>query len=36
MQEFKYGEVVWAEAVTHGGNTANVVQECKILEIEIL
>ena len=36
MQEFKYGEVVWAEAETHGGDTANVVQECKILEIEML
>jgi hypothetical protein len=36
MQEFEYGEVVWANAETHGGNTANVVQECKILEIEML
>jgi len=34
MQSFKYGAVVWANAETHGGNTANVVQECKILEIE--
>jgi len=34
MQEFKYGEVVWAEAVTHGGTNSEVVQECKILEIE--
>lgn len=36
MESFKYGEVVWADAETHGGNTANVVQECKILEIEML
>jgi len=36
MQSFKYGEVVWAEAETGGGITANVVQECKILEIELL
>jgi hypothetical protein len=36
MQEFKYGEVAWADAETHGGNTATVVQECKILEIEML
>ena len=36
MQSFKYGEVVWAEAETHGGTTATVVQECKILEIELL
>ncbi len=36
MQSFKYGEVVWAKAETHGGETATVVQECKILEIEML
>ena len=24
MQEFKYGAVAWADAETHGGNTANV------------
>jgi len=35
MQEYKYGAVAWAKAETHGGNTANVVQECKILEIEL-
>ena len=35
MQSFKYGAVVWADAETHGGNTANVVQECKIVEIEM-
>ena len=36
MQEFKFGQVVWADAVTHGGENANVVQQCQILEIEIL
>ena len=36
MQQFKYGEVAWADAETHGGENASVVQECKILEIEIL
>ena len=35
MQEYEYGAVAWANAETHGGNTANVVQECKILEIEL-
>jgi hypothetical protein len=35
MQEFKYGAVAWADAETHGGVTANVVQECKIVEIEL-
>lgn len=36
MQLFKIGEAVWAPAETHGGTTANVAQECKILEIELL
>ncbi|MGB5258205.1 MAG: hypothetical protein WBN44_13195 [Woeseiaceae bacterium] len=36
MQLFKIGEAVWAPAETHGGDTADVVQECKILEIEVL
>ena len=35
MQEFKYGEVAWADAETHGGITATVVQECKIVEVEL-
>jgi hypothetical protein len=35
MQSFEYGAVAWADAETHGGNTANVVQECKILEVEL-
>jgi hypothetical protein len=36
MQEFKYGDVAWATAETHGGTNAEVIQECKILEIETL
>jgi hypothetical protein len=36
MQEFKYGEVAWAAAETHGGSNPAVVQECKVLEIEVL
>ncbi len=36
MQLFKIGEAVWAPAETHGGTTTDVVQECKILEIELL
>jgi hypothetical protein len=35
MLQFKYGDVVWADAETHGGNTANVVQECKIVHVEL-
>ena len=36
MQEFKYGEIAWATAETHGGGNPAVVQECKVLEIEVL
>jgi hypothetical protein len=36
MQEFKFGEVAWANAETHGGGNPDVVQECRILHIEIL
>jgi hypothetical protein len=36
MQQFKFGEVVWAPAETHGGYTANVVQDCIVLEVELL
>lgn len=36
MEEFKFGQVVWANAVTHGGENADVVQQCQILEIELL
>lgn len=36
MQLFKIGEAVWAAAETHGGTTTDVVQECKILEVELL
>ncbi len=36
MEEFKFGQVVWADAITHGGENANVVQQCQILEIELL
>ncbi len=35
MQLFRIGEVHWAAADTHGGRTAAVVQECKIIEIEL-
>jgi len=35
MQEFKYGEVAWAAAQTHGGANAEVVQECRVLHIEL-
>ena len=36
MQEFKYGDVAWANAESHGGTNPAVIQECRILEIEML
>ena len=35
MQSFRLGDVQWADAITHGGVTSTVVQECSILEIEL-
>jgi hypothetical protein len=35
MKSFKFGEPVWAPAETHGGVTANVVEQCSLLEIEL-
>ena len=35
MQSFKLGDVLWAERVTHGGETSRVIQECSLLEIEL-
>lgn len=36
MQEFEFGDVAWANAETHGGGNPDVVQECRILEVEML
>ena len=36
MQSFKFGEPAWAPAGTHGGETANVVQECHVVVVELL
>jgi hypothetical protein len=35
MESYKFGEPVWAPAETHGGITANVVEQCSLLEIEL-
>jgi hypothetical protein len=35
MESFKFGTPVWAPAGSHGGVTANVVQQCSIIEIEL-
>ena len=34
MQSFRLGDVAWRAALTHGGETSKVVQECSRLEIE--
>ena len=35
MESFKFGEPTWQPANTHGGNTANVIEECHIVEVEL-
>ena len=35
MESYKFGEPTWAPAETHGGITANVIQQCSIIEVEI-
>jgi hypothetical protein len=36
MESFKFGEPVWEPAMTHGGETSSVIEQCTILEIELL
>ena len=35
MESHKFGDVYWADSLTHGGRTSNVVEECRSIEIEI-
>lgn len=35
MESYKFGDVLWAPATTHGGATSTVVQECRSVEIEL-
>ncbi len=35
MESFKFGTPIWAAAESHGGVTANVVQQCSVIEVEI-
>lgn len=35
MESFKFGTPVWAPADTHGGETSNVIQECRVIEVEL-
>ncbi len=36
MESFKFGEPTWAPAATHGGTTSNVIQQCSVIEVELL
>ena len=35
MESYTPGDVVWAAQETHGGETSNVVHDCKSLQIEL-
>ena len=35
MESYKFGEPAWAPAETHGGKTANVIQDCHVIEVEL-
>lgn len=35
MQSYKSGDVYWRNAVTLGGRTSNVIQECHSVEVEL-
>jgi hypothetical protein len=36
MESYKFGTPAWAPAGSHGGETSNVIQQCSVLEIELL
>lgn len=36
MRSYKFGEPTWVEANSHGGETSNVIQQCSVVEIELL
>ena len=35
MESYEFGTPVWAPAGNHGGDTANVIQNCHIIEVEL-
>ena len=35
MESFRFGTPVWAPASAHGGRTSNVVDECRVIEVEL-
>jgi len=36
MRDYKFGTPTWLPANTHGGETSNVIQECRVIEVELL
>ena len=36
MESYKFGTPLWAPAETHGGITATVVQECRVIVVELI
>jgi len=36
MESFKFGTPVWAPAGSHGGESSNVIQQCSVIEVELL
>lgn len=35
MESYKFGTPVWTPAASHGGRTATVVQECRVIIVEL-
>ena len=35
MRDYKFGEPTWQPANTHGGSSIPVVQECRVVEVEL-
>ena len=36
MRDYKFGTPTWQPANSHGGETSNVIQECRVIEVELL
>ena len=36
MRDYKFGTPTWQAANSHGGETSNVIQECRVIEVELL
>ena len=36
MRDYKYGTPTWQPADSHGGKAYDVIQECRIIEVELL